>query len=182
LNDVAQRDDVPESHLLVLGDKGAGKHSLLQSLNKNCVRAKNKFLDVEKMGSHYSALDFQFLYVKDPSEKDLAGMMVSSEDNLPRMNVWTLQDPEKSDLLRMVVKPENLEYTSALIVLDFDQPWDIMNSLNKWMGILSDTILPTLRLLPIAKQDEIKHRIALYINNYERVSNGTASAASPSEE
>ncbi len=29
LNDVAQRDDVKESHLLVLGDKGAGKRSLI---------------------------------------------------------------------------------------------------------------------------------------------------------
>lgn len=128
----------------MLGDKGAGKRSLLQSLNKNCVRAKNKFIDVEKMGSHFSALDFQFLYVKDLTEKDAVGTMVSSEDNLPRMNVWTLQDPEKADLLKMVVKPENIEYTSAVIVLDFDQPWDIMNSLNKWMGVLSDTILPAL--------------------------------------
>lgn len=174
MNDVAQRDDVPESHLLVLGDKGAGKRSIIQSLNKHCVRAKNKFIDVDRMGSHYSAIDFQFLYVKDLSEKDAAGTQVTSEDNLPRLNVWTLQDPEKADLLKMVMKPDYLEYTSALIVLDFDQPWDLMNSLNKWMSILSETVLPLMRQLPIKKQDEIKHRIALHINNYERVSNGTA--------
>ena len=29
LNDVAQRDDIKESHLLILGDKGAGKRSLI---------------------------------------------------------------------------------------------------------------------------------------------------------
>ena len=29
LNDVVQRDDMRESHLLVLGDRGAGKRSLL---------------------------------------------------------------------------------------------------------------------------------------------------------
>ena len=119
--------------------------------------------------------------MKDLTEKDAVGMMVSSEDNLPRMNVWTLQDPEKTDLLKMVVKPDNLEYTSAMIVLDFDQPWDIMNSLNKWMGILSEIILPTLSQLPIAKQDEIKHRIALHINNYERIANATTNTEEQKE-
>jgi predicted AAA+ superfamily ATPase len=56
--------------LIVLGDRGAGKRSLLQAINKNCVHAKNKFIDVEKMGSQFSAIDFGFLYVKDPADKD----------------------------------------------------------------------------------------------------------------
>jgi predicted AAA+ superfamily ATPase len=51
LNDVAHRDDLIDSHLLVLGDRGAGKRSLINSINKHCVKAKNKFIEVEKMGS-----------------------------------------------------------------------------------------------------------------------------------
>ena len=51
LNDVAARDDIRESHVLVLGDRGAGKRSLIQSINKHCVRATNKFIEVDKMGS-----------------------------------------------------------------------------------------------------------------------------------
>jgi predicted AAA+ superfamily ATPase len=51
LNDVAHRDDLTDSHLLVLGDRGAGKRSLINSINKQCVKAKNKFIEVEKMGS-----------------------------------------------------------------------------------------------------------------------------------
>lgn len=92
LNDVAQRDDVRESHLLVLGDRGAGKHSLIQALNKHLVRATNKVIEVDKMGSAYAALDSAFLYVKDLSEKDALSSMVTSDDNLPRMNVWILQE------------------------------------------------------------------------------------------
>lgn len=87
---MAQRDNIEDSHLLVLGDRGAGKRSLLQSMNKHCVRAKNKFIEVDKMGSQYSALDFGFLYVKDLSEKDALGTQITSEDNLPKMNVWML--------------------------------------------------------------------------------------------
>ena len=95
MNDVALRDDIRESHLLVLGDRGAGKRSLLQSINKHCVRATNKFIEVDKMGSMYSGIDFSFLYVKDMSEKDALTTMVTADDNLPRMNVWMLQDTEK---------------------------------------------------------------------------------------
>jgi dynein light intermediate chain 1 len=151
LDDVAQRDDVPESHIFVLGDRGAGKRSLIQSINKNCVRAKNKFIEVEKMGSQFSALDFEFLYVKDLTEKDALTTTVTSEDNLPRMNVWVVQDTEKIDLLKMVMKPENLEFSSAVIVLDLDQPWEMMNSLNRWMSILDEAIRPTMMQLPIKK-------------------------------
>jgi predicted AAA+ superfamily ATPase len=51
LNDVTQRDDMRESHLIVLGERGAGKRSLIQSLNKHCVRATNKLIEVDKMAS-----------------------------------------------------------------------------------------------------------------------------------
>lgn len=81
------------------------------------------------MGSHYAALDSAFLYVKDLSEKDALNTMVTSDDNLPRMNVWMLQEQEKADLIKQVIRPEDLEHTCALIVLDFDQPWEIMNAL-----------------------------------------------------
>ena len=89
LNDVAQRDDVKESHLLLLGDKGAGKRALVQAINKQYIRATNKFIDVDKMGSAFAGLDSAFLYVKDLSEKD-APSIVTADENLPKMNIWIL--------------------------------------------------------------------------------------------
>ena len=106
LNDVAHRDELNDSHLIVLGDRGAGKRSLINALNKNCVKSKNKFIEVEKMGSQYSGIDFEFLYVKDMNERDALQTMVTSDDNLARMNVWLVQDAEKADLLKLVVKPD----------------------------------------------------------------------------
>jgi hypothetical protein len=125
----------------VLGDRTAGKRSLIQALNKHFVRATNKILEVEKMGSAYAALDSAFLYVKDLSEKDALASMVTSDDNLPRMNVWILQEQDKADLVKQVIRPEDLQYTCAVIVLDFDQPWEMMNALQKWMGTLRETVL-----------------------------------------
>jgi hypothetical protein len=51
-----------------------------------------------------------------------------------------MQDTEKADLLKMVLKPEQLEYTAALIVLDFDQPWEMMESLTKWTRLLNSVV------------------------------------------
>ena len=73
-----------------MGDRGAGKRSLVQAINKHCIRATNKFIEVDKMGSQYSGIDFGFLYVKDMSEKDALMMTVTADDNLPHMNVWML--------------------------------------------------------------------------------------------
>jgi len=55
-----------------------------------------------------------------------------------------------------------------MIVLDFDQPWEIMNSLNRWMSTLTAALLKTISKLKIEKRDELKRKIALHINNYER--------------
>ena len=109
LSDVAQRDDVKESHLIVMGERGSGKRSLVQAINKHCIRATNKFIEVDKMGSGVAALDAAFLYVKDLSDKDALSSIVTADENLPRMNVWLLQDCEKADLLRQVLRPDDLQ-------------------------------------------------------------------------
>lgn len=90
LNEVAQRDDVKESHLLILGDKGSGKRSLVQSINKQFIKSSNKCIEVDKMFSNYAGLDYGFLYVKDLSEKDALNSQVTSDDNLPKINTWII--------------------------------------------------------------------------------------------
>jgi hypothetical protein len=73
----------------------------------------------------------------------------------------------------MVVDKENLENTCALIVLDFDQPWEMMNALNRWLGILSDVILNALKTLPLKEQDKLKERTAMHIKDYDRAEDTT---------
>lgn len=65
MGEVVKRDDLEDSHLLLLGDRGSGKRSIIKEINNKFVRGMNKKILVEKMGSDFSALDFSFLYVKD---------------------------------------------------------------------------------------------------------------------
>lgn len=168
-------DTKEESHLLLLGDRGAGKHSVTQALNKHFIKATNKFIEVDKMGSTYAAVDFQFLYVKDLGEREALQTVVTSDENLPKMNVWVLQDQEKGDLLKQVIKADDLQNTCAIIVLDFDQPWEMMNALTRWLSVLSESVLDLMKTLPLATQDKMKERVSQYIKNYER-KDGTSSA------
>jgi len=56
--------------LLILGDKGSGKRSLLYAMNKHYIKARNVLLEVDKMMSHFGGIDYAFLYAKDLNEKD----------------------------------------------------------------------------------------------------------------
>ena len=102
------------------------------------------------MGSSYSALDSGFLYVKDMSDKDTALGGISSGENYPKLNLWLLHDEEKKDLLKQVLVPEDLLQMCALIVLDFEEPWEMMKSLHKWMGVLHETVLTLMPQLPLS--------------------------------
>ncbi len=105
-------------------------------MNKMCVKAVNKLIQVDSMGSSYSAIDSAFLYVRDLSDKDAALGGITSDESYPKMSVWTIQDIEKKELLKLALRPQDLAKMCAVIVLDFDEPWEMMNSLHKWMSVL----------------------------------------------
>jgi hypothetical protein len=71
-------------------------------------------------------------------------------------------------LLKLVLKPEDLQHTCAVIVLDFDQPWEMMNALQRWMSTLGDTILDIIKTLPSSAQDQMKQKITNYVKNFDK--------------
>src|SRR3984885_15799909 len=97
------------------------------------------------MFSPYAGLDSAFLYVKDLNEKDSINISVSAKENLPKLNIWSLRYEEKAELLTMALKPENVEHMCLIIMLDFDQPWEMKKSLEKWMKILQNTVLDLMK-------------------------------------
>lgn len=97
LQDVAKRDFYAglqgDSHLLLLGDAEAGKRQLLSSINKHCVKAKNKYIEVDAMGSSYSSVDASYLYVKDMNDKDASAFVSHEDQTSAKLNVWSVKDP-----------------------------------------------------------------------------------------
>ena len=99
------------------------------------------------MGSDYAALDFSFLYVKDLLDTEMASSTVTTDDNLPKLNIWSVNDSERCELIETVLTPESLPRTAAVICLDFEEPMEIMNHLRAWISALSKTIFNLVPLM-----------------------------------
>jgi len=137
---VVKRDDLHDSHMLLLGDRGCGKRSLVKEINDKLVLGRNKKIGVDKMGSDFSALDFSFVYVKDLMDTENIRATVTVDDNLPKLNIWSLHDSTKGELLEAVIDPNDLERTVAVIMLDLENPLKIMESLREWLLSLGKTL------------------------------------------
>ena len=133
LEEVVKRDDQHDSTLLFLGHQGAGKRSIIREINNKYVQGRNKVLGVDKMGSDYAALDSSFLYVKDLLDPDMRESTITVDDNQPKLNIWSVHDAERFDLVESVLRPSDLEHTAAVICLDFEDPMEIMNNLRSWL-------------------------------------------------
>lgn len=168
LEDVVKRDDQSDSTLLLLGNQGAGKRSIIREINNKYVQGRNKHLAVEKMGSDYAALDSSFLYVKDLLDPDMASSTVTTDDNLSKMNIWTVHDSERFDLLESVLRPSDLVKMAVIICLDFDDPMEIMNNLRSWLKKLTKCIQSTMvPEMAIGAHEEMKKKIERHALSYE---------------
>ena len=77
LKDVGQRQDLGETHILLLGDRSAGKRSLIKAMNKPFLKQLGLPATVfDDIGSGYSLFETSFLYVKE------IGDLVTESGNL----------------------------------------------------------------------------------------------------
>jgi hypothetical protein len=67
--------------------------SLIQSIHKHCVKSKNKYIEVDQMGSPYASVDSAYLFVRDLSDKEAASFMSQEEQSSAKLNVWCVKDP-----------------------------------------------------------------------------------------
>jgi hypothetical protein len=162
-----KRDELQDSHLLLLGNQGVGKRSIVREINNKFVNCRNKNFGVEQMGSDYSALDFSFLYVKDMMDPEIAESTVTTDDNLPKMNIWSVHDSERCELIEAVLAPGQLSRTAAIICLDFDDPMEIMSSLRTWFSALSKTLLNIVPNMEPGAHEKMKQRIMRHGQTYE---------------
>ena len=141
---MAQRNEAGEAHVLILGDRSAGKRSLIKAMNRPFLKQlgllANHFDDI---GSEYSLFESNFLFMKDLGNYGGEGegmQNFGSEENLSRINVWIINEEEMAKMIPKIIRPEDLENTFCIIVPDTEQPWDIMNQCNKWAAVLKEQI------------------------------------------
>lgn len=82
--------------------------------------------------------------------------MVTVDDNYPKLNIWSLHDTSKMDLLESVIEPTDLERTVAVIVLDLEHPLKLMQSLREWFSALAKTLFDLFPQLEAGIFDKMK--------------------------
>ena len=128
LETVGSRRDMPQAHILVLGNRGCGKRSLIKQLNKPFLKgnAINKF---DEFGSDYANFDASFIYMRDLIQgSDIQNMSTTDDSNeKQRINVWMISSQDMGHMISTILTPKDLEYTFAIIMPDMEQPWNIMD-------------------------------------------------------
>ncbi|KAH8867369.1 Cytoplasmic dynein 1 light intermediate chain 2 [Schistosoma japonicum] len=108
----------PSKTLVVLGDDECGKTTLIARL-QGTEDPKKGF------GLEYCLLD-----IKD-----------EDRDDQTKLNVWILDgNTVHSHLLKFAINEESFGDCFIMICVSMMEPWNIINNLNKWVGILKEHI------------------------------------------
>ena len=69
-------------------------------------------------------------------------------------------------MIPKILRPQDLEYSFAIIMPDMEQPWNIMEQCDKWMKILKDQIFKVSPNLPIKQLDFLKDRVEEFFKTF----------------
>lgn len=122
----------------------------------------------DEVGSDYSLFESSYLYARDlMSYTDDDAKHVGIEENLSRINVWVISEEEMGAMIPKFLKPEELEFTFAIIMPDLEQPWDLMAHCEKWMKVLKDAVYSMSPKLNLRTLEKLKNRIVTLFKTYE---------------
>lgn len=110
---------------MLLGDRGAGKRSLIKSLNKPFIKHSPQLLQIfDELGSDFSLFESSYLYIRDISEYgELVNrdQDIGEETMMSRINVWIINEEEMGvEMIPKILTPEDLEHTFAIIMPDLE--------------------------------------------------------------
>jgi dynein light intermediate chain 1 len=168
LKNVAKREETKVAHLLVLGDRGVGKRSLIKAMNKPFLKELGIQINVfEEIGSDFSLLESSYLYMKDLAEYEEANQNIGLDDSsLLLINVWVISDEDMGQMIPKILKPEDLEFTMAIIMPEMEHPWDLMGECEKWVEVLKEGIFQITPKLELKQMQLLRERNEMLFKTY----------------
>ena len=112
-------------------------------------------MEDQQLGINFAHFDCSYFYLKD----GLVDHSLTEENTYSRINVWFISDDEVGHILTKVLKPEDLEYTFAIIMPDMSEPWDIMNQVTRLIKVLKDAIFKLTPQLELRTLERLRERI-----------------------
>jgi len=142
-------DRLDAKTVLVLGDRNCGKSTLVTRLQG---------LDITQVEKGV-ALGYSFIDIRNTNEAD--------DEPVARLNLWQMEgEPELKELLKFGLNPNSISNCVVVIALDFSQPWNLIESLNKWLAILQKHLSTVSLQLPPGAYNELKNSLTYDFQNY----------------
>ncbi|KAJ2107242.1 hypothetical protein GGF48_006030, partial [Coemansia sp. RSA 921] len=163
LRKVGTSKAVAQKKLLVLGDAGSGKTSVVRQLLQASQQASDvRSGAVETVSEHDLALSYSYMDVRDED----------GEEIVARVGVYQLASDRTTDreLLQFVLDAQTFGAAAIVVVLDWSRPWRFVKSLLRWVYVLSaavDAVCGESGWTPgRAAVDECRERLERFLQEY----------------
>ncbi|GAA5814649.1 hypothetical protein MFLAVUS_008148 [Mucor flavus] len=207
LRGVASSKMVPTKNVLILGEPGVGKSTLVHYLkNDPGPQQVSKFESEDNHNSTHFSVSATNNYTQTSTQlneekNDLAlgytFVDVKDEENeaIARLGLYqlALSSPEFLPLLRFAIRSETISDSCVLILIDWTRPWRFLETLERWINVLHHLIdgickegiaAETTWSKGKAIVDELREKLEHYLQTYTEPSNNgltmTASTSSSS--
>ncbi|KAI9023669.1 dynein light intermediate chain-domain-containing protein [Phycomyces nitens] len=207
LKGTASSKMVPSKNVLILGDPGSGKSTLIHYLKHDpgpqAVKLDNDEVSAnDSFGvnatNNYTPMPLDMLD-KDDATATLAlsytFIEVHDEENeaVARLGLYQLglSAPEYLPLLKFALSSHTLADSTVLIVLDWTRPWKFLETLQRWINVLQHAIDEICKEGSAGESwsrgkaivDELREKVEHYLQTYSEpspLSNGFAVVPSTS--
>ncbi|CAG8481177.1 4233_t:CDS:2 [Ambispora gerdemannii] len=154
LKSTASSKFVPTKNVLILGDRGSGKSTLIKQFkgenheeeilpngvtaktanNSNTKNNNEEAATNEVRQKNDLALSYTYIDIKDKDDE--------AEDTIARLGLYQLAGSQLAyhSLLRFVLNATTLPDSLVVIVLDWARPWAFAETLQRWIKILESAI------------------------------------------
>ncbi|KAI8056302.1 dynein light intermediate chain-domain-containing protein [Gilbertella persicaria] len=182
LKSVASTKMVPTKNVLILGEPGVGKSTLVQYL-KNDPGPQQPFEkeDHTPFSSAPSHLYTPFTEEEDKNDLALGYTYVDVKDEeneaMARLGLYQLglSSSEFFPLLKFAIRAETIADACVVILLDWTRPWKFVETLERWISILHSLIDEICKEGMTADSnwskgramvDELKEKLEHYLQTY----------------
>ncbi|KAI8092780.1 dynein light intermediate chain-domain-containing protein [Halteromyces radiatus] len=189
LKGVASSKIIRTKNILVLGEPSSGKTTLIHQLTKststlqqreedkhsldtiiniNDKPLSNKIYKQQPLDNKQLALGYTYTNIQDKDTKVSA-----------RLGIYHLSAPGYLTLLQAVLNMEMIKDTMILIVLDWEQPWKMVEKLQQWMHMIHQ-VMSTFNHEDNEEMDQIRANVLKYMQDYVEHDATTNEKISPS--
>lgn len=76
-----------------------------------------------------------------------------------RIGLWTLEDEEvANELLQLALNRNNVAESIILVTLDMSKPWELVNSLTKWLRLIRNHLTTLFADMTVEEVDDLKNK------------------------